>query len=471
MMNSLLKVVFPIIFLFVLSGQLHAQDKEYYKITAKIKNAKDNVFYLGYPYGEKKYMLDTAVINDAGEIIFEGNRSLYGGLMFMYTPNNMYFEFVGAPNVFGFETDTLDYIGNMKIEGSKENELFQSFDQFMKDKQVEVKELQQKLQETTDETEKAKLQNRFKEIDGEVKAFRSKLIEENKGTFVASLVNATVEPSLPEELQGADAETRYFYVKDHYFDNIDFSDNRLLYTPVLHRKMLDYVDKLSSPHPDSVLASAKRVIELSRANDDVFRYAVVTLVHKYETSKVMGQDAVFVGLAESYYLTGEATWADSTLMSKIKTKVRELHPLIGEPAPEMILTDTTLTKNYSLYRSIKSDYTVLYFYADDCGHCKKKTPEWHDTYVNELKKRNVEVLAIDINLDVDEWKKFVREFELTWLNLADPNRQDNFRYLYTIDRTPKVYIVDAEKKVIAKDLDAEQIPGFIDKMNEIAQNE
>ncbi|MCK5206730.1 MAG: TlpA family protein disulfide reductase, partial [Cyclobacteriaceae bacterium] len=151
---------------------------------------------------------------------------------------------------------------------------------------------------------------------------------------------------------------------------------------------------------------------------------------------------------------------------KISDRVSRIKPnLIGKQAPKMVLLDTLL-KPASLY-SLKSDFTLLYFYDPDCGHCKKKIPVLKDLYHAQLKEKGVKVVAVNIKKDVDKWKKFIRDKDLDWINLADPNVRSNFRYEYNIETTPQMYILDVQKKIIAKKLDVEQVADFINKQIEI----
>jgi thiol-disulfide isomerase/thioredoxin len=117
--------------------------------------------------------------------------------------------------------------------------------------------------------------------------------------------------------------------------------------------------------------------------------------------------------------------------------------------------------------SIQADFTVLYFYDPDCGHCKKKTPALRDLYHDKLKDMGVIVVAADIKKETDKWKKYIRDQKLDWINLADPHMRSNFRYEYNIETTPQLYILDDEKKIIAKKLDVEQIEEFINRQIEI----
>lgn len=463
--------IFSIAFL-LLSAENFAQENAY-QIEVKVDKFQGKVCYLGYPYGPKKYLADTAEINSEGKFVFEGSKPLDGGLYFIYSPapESLYFDLIVAEPEFSVETDTLDLISNMKTQGTLENEAFFTFQKFMREKQKVGSELNEKLKSATDQAEKDRLTEQLKVLDGEVKSYRSDLIEKYPKTFAATFIKSTIPvevPEAPKDESGnvVDQNFAYLYFKQHYFDNIDFSDPRMLRTPNFHGKVEDYLEKMTVKHPDSIVASAHTIIEKSRANDEMFRYCVVNLTSKYETSNIMGMDAVFVDLADSYYLSGDAFWADSALTAKISDRVARLKPnLLGKQAPKMVLVDT-LMKPTSLY-SLKSDYFVLYFYDPDCGHCKKKTPVLKELYDTKLKDLGVEVVATNIKKEVDDWKKYIREQDLDWVNLADPQVRSNFRYEYNLETTPIIYILDSDKKIIAKKLDVEQIEGFINKQIEI----
>jgi hypothetical protein len=79
----------------------------------------------------------------------------------------------------------------------------------------------------------------------------------------------------------------------------------------------------------------------------------------------------------------------------------------------------------------------------------------------------VEVVAANVKKDVDKWKKYVKEQDLGWVNIADPHVRSNFRYEYNLETTPIIYVLDNQKKIIAKKLDVDQIEEFINKQIEI----
>jgi peroxiredoxin len=190
----------------------------------------------------------------------------------------------------------------------------------------------------------------------------------------------------------------------------------------------------------------------------------VTMTSKYETSEIMGMDKVFVDLAEKYYLTGKADWADTSVVNKIRNKVNDIKPnLIGNKAPQLILYDSLKRPINAL--SLKSRFTILFFFDPDCGHCKTTAPKLKSIY-KDLKNRGVEVVGVSTDVNLDAMKDFLKDLSLPWKTFADLAGQ---RRSYNITVTPVIYILDENKRIIAKRLDVDQIMGFIDHQIEMGR--
>jgi thiol-disulfide isomerase/thioredoxin len=172
-------------------------------------------------------------------------------------------------------------------------------------------------------------------------------------------------------------------------------------------------------------------------------------------------DAVFVHMAKNYYMTGQAFWADSTTIAKISERARKLeYSLCNNTAPNLIMKDTAGV--FQILHAIQKDYTIAYFWDPECGHCKKVTPkvkEFYDKFKDEL---DVEIYAVCTNADEKEsWIKYINENNLDWINVEDPEQKTAYKYLYDIYSTPVIYLLDKDKKIIAKRIGAEDLEGFI----------
>ena len=182
----------------------------------------------------------------------------------------------------------------------------------------------------------------------------------------------------------------------------------------------------------------------------------------------MGMDAVFVHMVNKYYTKDQAYWLDDAALYKIQERAKQLDPiLIGKKARNIVLNDTS-GHVQSMYK-IKDSWTVLFFWDPDCGHCKKSMPKLIEFY-NEWHSKGVEIYAVCNETEIEKWKTFIKENNLKWINVADPALHDNFRYDFDVATTPQIFVLDKNKIIRAKKIDAEQLGEFIKHETEKKEN-
>lgn len=445
-----------------------------YSIKITIKGLKPGgMCQLARYYGDKQYIMDSAKVNEKGDVIFQGTEKWPQGIyMFIPPGKNKYFDFVmDEGQNFSIETDTADFIKSMKVKGSEENKFFYDYQNFISGKQKLIEPLQNLYKKVKDKNpDSAKIvQEKMSGIDKDVKEYKTNFIKNNPQTFVAKLFKAMEEPEVPEAplLPNGrkDSTFAYRYYKAHFFDNFDLADDRLLRSPIFHNKIKQYMEKLTPQTPDSIAVSADYLIEKARPNQEVFKYLVYWITYTYESSKIMGMDAVFVHMVDKYYVTRQAFWLDSTQYYKITKRGAELKPvLIGKQAPMIKMADST-GRYISIY-DLKSKYTVVIFWDHGCGHCKKEIPKLLDVYEKKLKAKGVEVYAVETENKPDEWRKFIRENKLHWINVNEPDdyKRAVTKKIYDIYSTPVIYLLDEKKVIRAKRIESEQIEGIIDML-------
>jgi thiol-disulfide isomerase/thioredoxin len=439
---------------------------------------------LAYYFGGKQYATDTAAVTN-GKFSFRGEKELKGGMYLVVLGNEQYFDIIVSEQNFSFATNIEDLIGSMKFKNSQENPPFYEYLNFITDMQKEVTPIRQQLETAEGDTKEA-LEEKANAIDVKVKKFRSDFMTNNKDKFFSKIVTATTEIEIPESpldsTGNPDKNFPYRFYKKHFWDNIDFSDARMLRTPIFFNKMDQYLDKLTAKHPDSINVSADILVNLSKANGDIFQYVVSYITSTYERSKVMGMDAVFVHMVEKYYITNQCDWVDSTQLVKIADRAQKIAPnLIGRKASEFLdFYGRPFMKDPSgvlhTLQEIKADYTVLVFFGPTCGHCKKEMPKIKND-VDSLTSvgYDIKTFAVATEFDKKEWKKFINDQKTgDWINVADishdeegnPVASSDWRDKYDIYSTPVIYLLDKEKKIIAKRITHTQIVEIVSRLEE-----
>jgi peroxiredoxin len=442
-----------------------------YEIKIKFKSLKNQECYLGFEFGTQKYVTDTTQIDDKGYAIFKGDKPLDGGIYLIITKEKDFFEFILTEPKIYLETDTGDFVKNTKVIVSEENKVFFTYLNFMQENYEQKMEIDKSIKAYKDPADSLKikpLKAKIDQLDTIAKYYRKDIAAKNPNSFFVKILRTLDEPA-PRNKEASETDSAYglylygFY-QWHFFDNVDFSDKRFLRTPVIENKIEKYLEKLTYRHPDSIKYAAARVIEKSRANDDVFKYVLPKVFNKYASSKYMGQDAIFVYLAEKYYLSGIAYWADSAQLAKMYDRIVKVkNNLIGLKAPELIMKDTS--DKYVSLTQLKSQYTVLIFWETSCGHCKKEVPRLMQICDSIGNRNYFDVYAVYIGTDLKDWKNFVKEHKLNWVNVADPLNYSNFRMLYDIYSTPVIYILDDKKLIQAKRIAVEQVVEIINALN------
>lgn len=174
----------------------------------------------------------------------------------------------------------------------------------------------------------------------------------------------------------------------------------------------------------------------------------------------MGQDAVMVKLADDIYLTNKADWVPKEFKEDLKKQIELIRPnLIGLKATNLIMD--SYKGVYVALDDVEKDFTVLYFWEPDCGHCKEATPKLK-AYYEKPRDYTLEIFAVCTTAEKAKWTKYIEENKLTWINGWDPQRNSHFDYYYNVQATPLVYILDRNKKIIAKKISVEEIGNFID---------
>ena len=440
--------------------------KPKHDIKVKINGLKDTVCYLANYYLEKPYIIDTTKINSKGCGEFKGEKELEGGVYLIILPSKKYFDIIiDKDQFFSIENDTVNFAENIKIKGSQDNILFYDYQKFISKQQKEAEPLSKAIKKAKDKDSIKSMQTKLTEIDNEVKKYKLDYIKNHPETFFAKVLKTSYEPELPDApiLSNGrkDSVFIYNYYKQHYFDNIDFNDSRLLRTPgVFQDKIKQYISSVILQHPDTIIKEADLLI--ARTQDkDIFKFLVWYITNWSETSNIMGFDAIFVHMVEKYYMTNQAYWVNPTSLEKINNRAKVLkNLLIGTKIPNVTAQDTNGVF-ITLY-NIPAKYTILYFWDPTCGHCQKENPKLKALY-DSLKTQNVEVLGFSTDNDVKRWKKYVKDNGLNWINVMDMQNNTNFHFTYDVSVTPTIYLLDENKKIIAKRLNVQQLREFIDR--------
>ncbi|MEM9824571.1 MAG: redoxin domain-containing protein [Bacteroidota bacterium] len=444
-----------------------------HEIVVKFNNFQEKEAYLATYYGENPFIVDTVALAD-DRVVFKGEEVLESGVyLIVIPPNNQFLQiFIDQANQhFELEVDVAKLDKNdITIKGSPDNELFYEYVGFLNSIGPKAQELRQQIK-TGKEAGKATTQQEeeLNQINQQVKEKQNQIVAKNPKSMVANWIKFGFEPEIPE--YKGEEETvqrnRFYYRKAHFFDQIDMTDPSHYHNPMMFKKVDYYINQMTPTIPDSINQSIDLILEKVRPAQKTFEFYLRHFLNTYAESKLVGMDAVYVHLVDKYYAAGKADWLEQETLDKIINEAKRLRPLlIGRTAPDIKMTKEDGSK-FSLY-DIDSDYTILFFWRPGCSHCEKATPHLLEFY-EKFKDKSVKVMAscIKIGEEAPKCWEFVKSKKMEPLiNVYDPFNTSKFHRKYDTRITPKILILDKDKKILVNRIGAEQLEEVMDQIIE-----
>ena len=197
--------------------------------------------------------------------------------------------------------------------------------------------------------------------------------------------------------------------------------------PELGAKLEQYFAALAG-EPAAVQNSECDFLIESCQDSLVRQYVALKIYDHYLKSKIMGDDAVAVHIAQKWLVSGKVPMNSEEDLRNADIYVTfNKSSLIGSKAPEAVLKDRS---GATVRVPVKGEYTVLYFYAPDCATCKAETK------------------ALQALIDSGEYP-----FKLVAVNVNDPGDDEMWQMNYGVLKTPWMFLIGPSGNIIGRGLD------------------
>ncbi len=255
----------------------------------------------------------------------------------------------------------------------------------------------------------------------------------------------------PTNLQQA-ADERWRYQRAHYFDKMDIATPDFLRYPQWLDRADFFLFHLPPPHPDTTKALCDLIFKRLESYPEGYNYYQKYVVNSLAKMSQFRLDEVYVYLVQNYLSTGKATWANQNDVKNAQNSAMQMEKLFeGQIAPQATMFDRE-NNPVKLY-DIQANLTLLLFYMPDCGHCKKEIPIVAKLY-EQYKQKGLKVVAVCLKHydDTPQCWAFTdgQNLPKDWYLLADPNRQSNLAPLFNVKSFPRLFLLDADKKILYK---------------------
>jgi thiol-disulfide isomerase/thioredoxin len=340
---------------------------------------------------------------------------------------------------------------SVSFSESSENKLYKEYIETVSIAQqkldsIQVVVLQQQNLDLSKQYKKA-----YKNLDSIQNTYTLK----SKKMYVAPLIKANSRSNPKEILTSVD--DYMFNLKNTYFNSLDFTNKTLINSSFLTNKILEYIFYINYSDEKTVqqelfTQSIKTV--LSKIKSLPYKKDVIEfLIEQFEASKNLE--------AIDYLFENHYNKLPTSLQSKkFRSEKEALFAVeVGRIAPDFSWKENAKTLKLSTLND--AEEYVLVFWSTSCSHCLREIPLLH-TYLKD--KKNIKVIAFALENDAFVWENYKKANLYGWHNVLGLNKwQNETSRTYQVYSTPTYFILDKNKKIVAKPNEIKDVKEYLEK--------
>tara|TARA_R110002050_G_scaffold296815_1_gene457220 strand:- start:2420 stop:3742 length:1323 start_codon:yes stop_codon:yes gene_type:complete len=277
--------------------------------------------------------------------------------------------------------------------------------------------------------------------------------EAAKGTIALQFIKAN-RPYVPDKFQ--DIKTYIKNLEAHFFDNVDFNNATLQSSSFLVERMNNYVF--------GMIMDSNNKTDNYKRNIDLFCLAMKDAPLAIKSSLLLQlwqrmvdseYDSVANYISDTYLIAIAKAQNDQVLINGL---IQYRNTSLQSKAPDFSLDGTDTGKKLSDLNG--SDYYVVVFWSSMCSHCMHEIPIL-ESFVKSLKKDQIQIVAVGLEDDDKTWSKTIKEFP-DFIHVIGLGKWNNaIGNKYDVTATPTYFILDKNKRIIAKPEDVEALKNFV----------
>jgi len=413
-----------------------------------IHNLGKSKLYLLSIYGEKTRVVDSILSDSLGRFRINLPSSTITGLYRIgWTKTGMVNLILNKEDV-KFETWATSSEDSLKIISSPENQILRLFNVRGRINQSKLELLMPVVDfYPVKDAFYNGVVNEFETIQKTQKVFLDSMILKYPSAFAIRMQKVLQTPYIPGSLT---ANARMDYLKQHYWDKVDFNDTALLRSNVFADKVISYLaiyqnNRLNQKQLEAEFIKAVTVaLGAASVSPETYKFMLDYLVGGFDKYHF---DDVITYIADNFQ--DPFSCEDAARKSALQKKLDNFKKLsVGKIAPVIAVPDTK--GNMVSLTSVKNQYTLLVFWSSQCPHCTEMMPKlkaWYD----KQKTKKLEVFAVSLDTSKNDWVSFVKKEKLNWINVSElkgyfGKAEDE----YNIYATPTMYLLDQQKNIVSK---------------------
>ena len=432
--------------LIIISNNIFSQT-----ISIEISNAPQKAILLELE-GEKTTKIDSAFAKDD---IFQFNLSnKHYGFYRLQFDKKYSLDFINDGKNVELRTKYKNINDSLVVVNSESNKLYYDFIKLNKSYKTKTELLQLIIERYPKGDNYYQItKNKLLQIQNDYKKFIDINIQKKPNSFIARYIKSAQLPIIDFSIP---PKEQLKYLKCHALDNVDFNDSEMIYSDLYTSKSIEYLTYYRNPQLPKILLEKEfmkavdTLLTKARVNELVYQHITEYLIDGFTK---FGFDNIIEYIITNYVIADDLCLNETT-GSTVQRRINQTKYFkIGDPVPNIILPDSS-GRRVDL-SDIKSDRILLLFYASWCPHCQAIIPKINNIY---KKEKDFEVLAISLDTNKFEWINFIKGNNLNWYNVSDLKGWDSeVAESYFIYATPTMFLLDKDKKIIAKPITIEEL--------------
>lgn len=261
---------------------------------------------------------------------------------------------------------------------------------------------------------------------------------------------AFVFPEIPEMI--TEPDQRLSFLLKHFWEEFDFADTTLLSNSgITEQGFVNFISLLPKASAKDRLVGIDSLVRHSEAYPKVLSYMMNQAEkYLYEPNSPYYNEILYVDFMRSFVNSKGISYADkSRLEFRIALASKNC---VGNASTDFQMKLYPKEVVSSLY-SIVANQLLLIFYDPDCPHCQETLNELVSLKVLSQKiKEGLQVLAVYTEGNLELWRKTAPSMPKNWQIAIDEGCIIKEQILYDLKAMPSFYLLDAQKKVILKDV-------------------
>ncbi len=251
------------------------------------------------------------------------------------------------------------------------------------------------------------------------------------------------------------------YLISHFWDKCNLS-NAFSNTAKMQQSFRDFISFMPYASADVVKDAVSRLIKSVKKPADLLQLCETAEDALYGENASFWSDEIYLPFAKAVVNNKKIAKASR---ERYAAQIKCIEgSSVGMPCPniELILADGAKA---SLTNLLSSDTpTILFFNSPWCDDCSivRLALETDMSVGQLLRNKAIKLISISPEDADDSWKSGVRGYSSDWTAGASLEAND----VFDLRSTPCFYIVDAEGKIAAKNLNLPQVVAFTKKLAE-----